>query len=38
VEPKASVKVELVQEPTVECRVVEMEIPPETGRLIDTKA
>ncbi len=38
VEPKASVEIELIQEPVVECRVVEMEIPPETGRMIDAKA
>jgi hypothetical protein len=38
VEPKASVNVELAQEPIIECEVVEMEIPPETGRMIDLKA
>jgi hypothetical protein len=38
VEPKASVNIELAQEPIVECKVVEMEIPPETGRMIDIKA
>ncbi len=38
VEPKPSVRVELVQEPKVETTVVELEIPPETGRLIDAMA
>jgi hypothetical protein len=38
VEPKPSVKIELVQEPEVECEVVEVYIPPETGQSIDTIA
>jgi hypothetical protein len=38
VEPKASVNVELVQKPSVECEVVEVSIPPETGRTFDTLA
>jgi hypothetical protein len=38
VEPKPSVKIELAQEPKVETTVVELEIPPETGRMIDAMA
>lgn len=38
VEPKASVDVHLVQEPSVEYTVVELEIPPERGKAIDAEA
>lgn len=38
VEPKASVDVQVVRKPTVEYTVVELTIPPETGRTIDAEA
>lgn len=38
VEPKPSVEIQLEQEPQISCTVVELSIPPETGREIDAKA
>ena len=38
VEPKASVEIQLGQEPQVSCQVVELTIPKETGREVDSKA
>lgn len=38
VEPKASVKVHLEQEPRVEFKVVELEIPPDLGAALDAEA
>ncbi|MPM09135.1 hypothetical protein SDC9_55451 [bioreactor metagenome] len=38
VEPKASVKINMVQEPSVQYSVVELTIPPESGGNIDTEA
>jgi hypothetical protein len=38
VEPKASVNVQMAQEPNVEITVVEMSIPPETGGTVDAEA
>jgi len=37
VEPKASVNIQMIQKPSVEYSVVELEIPPESGGTIDTK-
>lgn len=38
VEPKASVDVQIVREPSIEFTVVELTIPPETGRTVDAEA